>query len=142
MLLYRAAEPAGLVALQRQRWDPVLDWARDTLGARFVTVEGVMFVTQPPDAIAAAAAAIPNGAAIENAWRLGALNVVTTLTGSGLLALALAAGRITVDEAWAAAHADEDWNMEFWGRDELALQRRAYRFAEISAAATVLSLLR
>jgi chaperone required for assembly of F1-ATPase len=142
MLLYRAAEPAGLVALQRQRWDPVLDWARDTLGARFVTVEGVMFVTQPPDAIAAAAAAIPNGANIENAWRLGALNVVTTLTGSGLLALALAAGRITVDEAWAAAHADEDWNMKFWGRDELALQRRAYRFAEISAAATVLSLLR
>jgi chaperone required for assembly of F1-ATPase len=142
MLLYRAAEPAGLVALQRQRWDPVLDWARDTLGARFVTVEGVMFVTQPPDAIAAAAAAIPNGAAIENAWRLGALNVVTTLTGSALLALALAAGRITADEAWAAAHADEDWNMEFWGRDELALQRRAYRFAEISAAATVLSLLR
>jgi chaperone required for assembly of F1-ATPase len=142
MLLYRAAEPSGLVAMQRQRWGPVLDWARDTLGARFVTVEGVMFVTQPPDAIAAAAAAIPNGANIENAWRLGALNVVTTLTGSGLLALALAAGRITVDEAWAAAHADEYWNMKFWGRDELALQRRAYRFAEISAAATVLSLLR
>ena len=142
MLLYRAAEPAGLVALQRQRWDPVLGWARETLGARFVTVEGVMFATQPAEAIAAAAAAIPNGADIESAWRLGALNVVTTLTGSALLALALAAGRTTVDEAWAAAHADEDWNMEFWGRDELALQRRAYRFAEMAAAAKVLSLLR
>ena len=32
--------------------------------------------------------------------------------------------------------------MEFWGRDELALQRRAYRFAEMQAAAKVLSLLR
>ncbi len=142
LLLYRAAEPAGLVAMQRGRWDPVLDWARETLGARFVTVEGVMFATQPAEAIAAAAAAIPKGETIENAWRLGALNVVTTLTGSALLALALAAGRITADEAWAAAHADEDWNMEFWGRDELALQRRAYRFAEMKAAATVLSLLR
>ena len=58
------------------------------------------------------------------------------------LAEALAAGHITVDEAWAAAHADEDWNMECWGRDELALQRRAYRFAEMAAAAKVLSLLR
>jgi chaperone required for assembly of F1-ATPase len=142
LLLYRAGEPSGLVAMQRQHWDPVLDWARDTLGARLVTVEGVMFATQPAKAIAAAAAAIPNGAEIESAWRLGALNVVTTLTGSALLALALAAGRITVDDAWAAAHADEDWNMKFWGRDELALQRRAYRFAEMKAAATVLSLLR
>jgi chaperone required for assembly of F1-ATPase len=142
LLLYRAAEPAGLVAMQRQRWDLVLDWAHETLGARFVTVDGVMFAEQPAETIAAAAAAIPNGADTESAWRLGALNVVTTLTGSGLLALALAAGRINVDETWAAAHADEDWNMEFWGRDELALQRRAYRFAEMSAAATVLSLLR
>ena len=77
-----------------------------------------------------------------NAWRLGALNVVTTLTGSALLALALAAGRITSDEAWTAAHVDEDWNMSFWGRDELALQRRAYRFAEMQAAALVLDKLR
>ena len=101
-----------------------------------------MFVAQPAEAIAAVAEAIPNGADIASAWRLGALNVVTTLTGSGLLALALAAGRITLDEAWAAAHVDEDWNMNFWGRDELALQRRTYRFAEMGAAATVLSLLR
>jgi chaperone required for assembly of F1-ATPase len=142
LLLYRAAEPAGLVALQRQRWDPVLDWAREALGARFVTVEGVMFAAQPAQAIVAAARAIPNGADIVNAWRLGALNVITTLTGSGLLALALAAGRINVDEAWVAAHTDEDWNMELWGRDELALQRRAYRFAEMSAAALVLNALR
>jgi chaperone required for assembly of F1-ATPase len=142
LLFYRATEPAGLVAMQRARWDPVLGWARETLGARFVTIEGVMFVAQPAEAVAAAAAAIPLGADIEGAWRLGALNVVTTLTGSALLALTLAAGRLTVDEVWSAAHADEDWNMEFWGRDELALQRRAFRFAEMVAAATVLDALR
>jgi len=38
----------------------------------------------------------------------------------------------------AAAHVDEDWNMEQWGRDELALERRAFRFAEFQAAAKVL----
>jgi chaperone required for assembly of F1-ATPase len=54
------------------------------------------------------------------------------------MALALAHGRLTVDEAWAAAHVDEDWNMEQWGRDELALERRAFRLAELQAAATVL----
>ena len=66
--------------------------------------------------------------------------MVTTLTGSALLALALAYGRLSLDEAWQAAHVDEDWNMELWGRDELALERRAFRFAEMQAAATVLSL--
>jgi chaperone required for assembly of F1-ATPase len=142
MLFYRAAEPDKLVARQEQQWDPVVAWARDELGARFVLAQGVVHATQPAEAIAAARRAIPQGANAREAWRLGAINVVTSLTGSALLALALAAGRVTVDEAWTAAHVDEDWNIESWGRDELALQRRAYRFAEMQAAAAVLDALR
>jgi chaperone required for assembly of F1-ATPase len=141
LVFYRAASPGGLVASQRAHWDPVVEWAREKLGAGFVLVEGVMHTPQPAAAIAAAAKAIPKGAGIKECWRLGALNVVTTLTGSALLALALAGGHITASEAWTAAHVDEDWNMQFWGRDEV-LQRRAYRFAELQAAAAVLSSLR
>lgn len=143
LLFYRAADPEGLVAVQRRHWDAILDWARETLGARFLLAESVMHVTQPGEAIAAAMTAVPRHATeASDHWRLGALNVVTTLTGSALLALALAAGRLSVEDAWAAAHVDEDWNMQFWGRDELALQRRAYHFAEMAAAATVLDALR
>jgi chaperone required for assembly of F1-ATPase len=65
---------------------------------------------------------------------------ITALTGSALIALALADGVLDVEAAWAAAHVDEDWQMSQWGRDELALARRAYRFAEMQAAATVLRL--
>jgi chaperone required for assembly of F1-ATPase len=133
LVYYRAGGPEGLVMRQNRAWDPVLAWARDVLGARFLLAEGLVFVTQSPEALAAAAAAIPR-----DQWRLGAVNAVTTLTGSALIALALAGGALTVDEAWAAAHVDEDWNMDFWGRDELALERRAYRFAEMQAAALVL----
>jgi chaperone required for assembly of F1-ATPase len=142
LLFYRASDPPGLVARQRAHWDPIVEWARETLGARFVLVEGVIYAPQPDAAVAKAMAAIPEGADIKQAWRLGALNVVTTLSGSGLLALALSAGRLSADEAWTAAHVDEDWSLEFWGRDELALQRRAYRFAEMQAAARVLDALR
>ena len=142
LLFYRASEPAGLVASQREHWDPIVDWARETFGARFTLAEGVMHVAQPAAAIASTAAAIPNGATMKDAWRLGALNVITTLTGSGLLALALAANRLTTDETWAAAHVDEDWNMSLWGRDELMLTRRAYRVAEMHTAAAVLDALR
>jgi chaperone required for assembly of F1-ATPase len=63
---------------------------------------------------------------------------ITTLTGSGLLALALAHKQIDTDAAWAAAHVDEDWQMQHWGRDDVAIARRDYRFGEMQAAATVL----
>jgi chaperone required for assembly of F1-ATPase len=134
LLFYRAAGPERLVARQKQHWDPVLEWARTALGARFLTGTGVMPLLQPEQALAAARAAIPR-----EPWRLGAVHAVTTLTGSALLALALAHGAIGCEAAWAAAHVDEDWNMELWGEDALALQRRAFRFAEMQAAARVLA---
>ena len=135
LVCYRADVPEGLVAAQAQHWDPVLAWARDAHGARFVLSEGVVFVAQPEGAIAAARGAIPS-----HPWRLGAVHLITTLTGSALIGLAVAAQALTVDEAWAAAHVDEDWNMKLWGRDEIALARRATRFADMQAAGTVLSL--
>jgi len=133
LMFYRAPGPAGLVAWQAEAWDPVLAWMRETLGARFVLAEGIAFVAQPAQSLAAASSAIPT-----DPWRLGAMHAVTTLTGSALIAIALARGALSVDAAWAAAHVDEDWNMKFWGRDALALERRAARFSEMQAAATVL----
>jgi chaperone required for assembly of F1-ATPase len=135
LLCYRAGTPEGLVRWQTQQWDPILDWARTALGARFILGEGIVFVTQPEGAVAAARAAIPS-----DPWRLGAAHVVTALTGSALIALALCAGRIDVDAAWTASNVDEDWNMHLWGRDEMALAARAVRFADLQAAGTVLAL--
>jgi len=135
LVVYRAEGPAGLVARQSEVWDPVLAFARDDLGARFVQIEGVMHSPQPPQAIDAARAHIP-----ADAWRLAAVSSITTLTGSALLALMLVRGVITPDAAWAAAHLDEDWQMAQWGRDERALERRAYRRADFDAAVTVLKL--
>ena len=42
---------------------------------------------------------------------------MTTLTGSALLALAHARGHLAAEEAWAAAHVDEDWQISRWGED-------------------------
>jgi chaperone required for assembly of F1-ATPase len=135
LVCYRADQPDGLVARQSAAWDPVVAWARDALGARFVLTTGIAHVAQPAEAIAALARTIPN-----DPWRLGAVSVVTTLTGSALLALALSAGALDAQTVWTAAHVDEDWNASFWGHDELALKRRAFREAEMNAAASVLAL--
>lgn len=135
MLCYRADTPPGLVTRQAQHWDPVIAWARDSLGARFVLVEGIVYVAQPDDTIAKTRAAIP-----QDHWRLGAVASLTTLTGSALLALALAHDGIDAEAAWAAANVDEDWQMESWGSDDEALTRRGFRRADFDAAVSVLKL--
>ncbi|MCC8943199.1 ATPase, partial [Bradyrhizobium sp. Arg68] len=71
-------------------------------------------------------------------WSVAALHVVTTLTGSALLALALAHGFRDEDQVWAAAHVDEDWNIEKWGVDEEVAARRAARLVDFRAAAGIL----
>jgi chaperone required for assembly of F1-ATPase len=136
LLCYRAEAPAGLVECQSQAWDPLLAWAQGTHGARFVLTHGLAHVPQPATALAVMRALIPH-----EPWRLGALSSITSLTGSGLIALALAEGRLDTEAAWAAAHVDEDWQMAQWGRDELALAAREFRYADFQAAATVLRLL-
>lgn len=135
LLCYRAERPAGLVARQAAAWDPVLAWAHEALGARFILSEGVMHVAQPDKTIDAIRASIP----ARDGWRVGATHVLTTLMGSALLALAVLHGRLTPDEAWAAAHVDEDFQVEHWGADEEAAERRAARAIELEAAATVLA---
>jgi chaperone required for assembly of F1-ATPase len=135
LLFYRADAPAGLVAKQSQAWDPLLAWAREVYGARFVLAEGIVHTPQPHDAVAAMRATIPG-----DPWRLTAVSLITTLTGSALLALALAHDALNADAAWSAAHVDEDWQMSQWGQDQLALERRAFRAAEFQAAVTVLKL--
>jgi|SRR5437588_754661 chaperone required for assembly of F1-ATPase len=160
LIFYRAETPAPLRARQAQHWDPIVAWARQALGADFQIATGVVHIAQPPAALDAAGAAIPDDATqeailedaiqgdailrdaiLEGNWRLGALHAATTLTGSALIALALMRGVITPEAAWAAAHVDEDWNMAQWGSDEIALQRRAFRFTEFAAAAEVLRVL-
>jgi chaperone required for assembly of F1-ATPase len=137
LLFYRADGPDALVAKQGAAWDPIVRWAADDLGARFVLAEGIVYARQPDQAIAAAEKAIP-----ADPWIVGALHAVTTLTGSALLALALMRGFADAEAIWRAAHVDEDWNFETWGFDDLAMTRRAAREAEFNAAALVLNTMR
>jgi chaperone required for assembly of F1-ATPase len=138
LICYRAEEPEALAALQGAAWDPMLRWAEAELGTRFATAKGVIPVEQRPEALERVGAAV----APFDAMALTALHVMTTLTGSAILALAHAAGRISVEEAWTAAHVDEDWQISQWGVDVEAAERRARRRADMQAASRFLDLLR
>lgn len=139
LLCYRADAPAGLVERQTQAWDPVLDWAERALGARLLLAEGIIHVAQPRRAMDAIGEHL---ALRQDPLRLAALHLMTSLTGSALLAMAVEAGEIDAETAWAAAHIDEDWQAEQWGQDSEAMARRAHRKRDMMAAAQLLETLR
>lgn len=134
MIFYRADTPHELVERQNEGWNPVLEWAANELGARFILAVGVMHQEQPKAALEAFEQALEKH---REPFALSALHVMTTLTGSALIGLALAEGRLTLDEAWQLAHLDEDWTDEHWGVDAEAVHRRAKRFEEMTAAHAV-----
>lgn len=139
LLCYRATEPPALASAQAAAWDPVLDFVRERFGARMILAEGVVFAAQPAGAVEAIARAVDRIASGPHAaLRIAALHVATTLTGSALLALAVEAGALSCEDAWRAAHVDEDEQMRVWGFDAEALRRRAARLADMEAACAVL----
>ena len=137
LLLYRAEAPAALVHLQQAAWDPVLAWANTHLGARLAVTSGVMPRSQQHLQLERIARALK----AYDALQLTALHEITTLTGSALLALAHANGRLSARQAWDAAHVDEDWQISQWGEDSLAKAHRAFRWSQMAAACRLLALL-
>ena len=137
LLCYRADRPEELCERQAAHWDPVLAWAGAELGARLRLSQGVVHVQQPSESLERIRSALETG----DAFALTALHVITTLTGSALLAIAHWRGVLTAEQAWTAAHVDEDWQIEKWGADSEAEARRAFRRKEMDAACRFLALL-
>ncbi len=135
LVCYRAEGPQSLVEAQEAAWRPVVAWAPAALGVSLVLAQGVVPVAQDPRLVDAAAGAV----APLDPLALAALHTATSLTGSALIALAMARGALAPEAAWAAAHVDEDWQMSRWGRDEAALAQREARWREMAAAALILA---
>lgn len=137
LLCYRA-EDSRLAARQAAAWDPLLDWAAETLEARLRVTIGVMPVAQEPAALAALHAAV----AREDAWSLAALGIIVPALGSLVLGLALVGARLPVAGALAAARIDEAFQQEFWGVDAEADARAEAVAADVALAAHLLALSR
>ncbi|HEX4298909.1 MAG TPA: ATP12 family protein [Devosia sp.] len=136
LLLYRADAPETLVRRQEDVWDAVLVKLARHFDIKFQPTIGVVHQAQPAPTLARLDAAL--GA--EEVLPLAALNVLTSITGSGLLAIAHRAGLIDAETMWAAAHVDEDHNIALWGEVEEITVRRAQRRSEFDAAVRLLAL--
>jgi chaperone required for assembly of F1-ATPase len=137
LVCYRAAHPPTLAARQEATWQPLLDWAAGRYDAGLAVTSGVLPTPQSPTSLRAYAAAV---AALDD-FRLTALQSATAACGSLVIALALYEGRIEADAAFAASQLDETFQIEAWGEDAEATQRRALLAEDIKAAAQFFELL-
>ena len=129
LLCHRVESPIELARRQINAWQPLLDWADTTYGARLNVTTGIVPAIQPDVAVAALRTAVEQ----HNGMRLEALHNATTLLGSVILALALLAGRIKAAVAFEASQIDETYQLERWGEDAEAASRRAALRREIDA---------
>ncbi len=137
LLYYRAESPDPLIARQIAAWDPWLDWARTRYDVHFETTAGIIHRAQPSATLARLAEAVR----ALDPFHLAGLSPAVTITGSLLLALALAERAGDPDTLWTAANVDEDWQAELWGQDALAAQALANKRREYDAAVTFLTAL-
>jgi chaperone required for assembly of F1-ATPase len=116
LLCYRADGPAELAARQTDGWDPLLAWSATALDAPLTATVGVMPVGQPAESLARLTARITQ----MTAFQLTGFHDLVAISGSLVLALAVADRRLSAPEAWHLSRLDEHWQAEVWGRDEEA----------------------
>jgi chaperone required for assembly of F1-ATPase len=119
-LCYRAKQPETLVVRQHHAFQPWLDWAAATYGARLITTQEVIHVAQPPEAVAALRRAVT----ALDASTLAALVVIVPALGSVVLGLAVAEGQLSAAQAYTISLIDELFQEEIFGADAEAAKRR------------------
>jgi chaperone required for assembly of F1-ATPase len=131
LLCYRAQSPTELVSLQSAQWDPMLEWVSAHYGVRLLTGSGVVHVQQPPDTMARLGEAV----AAHDDFALAALHVTASITGSLVLALALAENAINPAQAFQLSRIDETYQAGLWGEDAEAAARARGLAREMDVAA-------
>ncbi|NBD29184.1 MAG: ATPase [Alphaproteobacteria bacterium] len=136
LLCYRAEGPDELCERQRVGWDPLLDWAEETFGARLRLAQGVMPVAQDARALERLRCATRD----QSVFQLTALHDLVTITGSLVLGLAVSRGHLGADLAFDLSRLDEDWQIEQWGADDEALSAAKAKRDQLNQAATLYSM--
>lgn len=138
LVCYRAEEPDELVERQAKLWNPLLDWASRRYDAHLLVTSGIIHRPQPAHALQALRAAVDE----LDEWRLTALQNTIGITGSLLVSLALVDGHLTAEQAFDLAQLDENFQIEKWGEDYEAADRRAVQRADLAHTVRFLDLLR
>jgi chaperone required for assembly of F1-ATPase len=114
LLCYRADAPEELVERQAAQWNPMLEWAAETLGARLETRTGVIHAPQNPKSVEL----LRKRTYELDFFELAAFHDLVSLSGSLVLGFAAALGERPAEDLWIISRLDEIWQEELWGEDD------------------------
>ena len=127
LVCYPAENPAALVALQEERWGVWRTWFENRFGAKLEITTGLAAIAQDENLRKSVAAYIMS----LSDDHFTVLQLVTSLSGSLVLALAFTEGEAAPEDVIKAAFAEEDYQGTIYGADRygedpmLAKQRKA-----------------
>lgn len=129
-LCYRAHPDEPLYRRQLEAWEPLLSAFEAREGVALARVSGVIHRPQTAEALEVLRARLET----LDAFALAALEVLTSLAASLSIGLSALVEGADGDALWDAANLEEDWQMEQWGEDTLATERRERRTREFLSA--------
>ena len=129
-LCYRADPEDPLYARQIEVWEPLLQAAEQRWHVQFERISGVIHRPQNAQTLARLEQAL----ARYDHFTLAALTTLSALSASLALALTALEPGADATSLWEAANLEEDWQVQLWGADTEAADRRARRLAAFCAA--------
>lgn len=137
-LCYRADPDEPLFKRQQDLWEPLLTRAEAQYGVTFTRVSGIIHRPQSEATLAALRATLDT----RDDFTLAALRMLSSLAASLVIALAAVAPGADAHALWKAANLEEDWQVELWGEDWEAAERRAARLEAFTLAMRLAGLVR
>lgn len=129
-LLYRADPDEPLYARQQEVWEPIVQSMEARLGAAFTRISGIIHRPQSEEALGKLHEELTK----QSPFALTAIEMMTYLAASLITGFSAAQSDADAQALWDAANLEEDWQIEQWGRDEEAEERRTKRNADFLKA--------
>jgi chaperone required for assembly of F1-ATPase len=130
LVCHRAEAPPELVARQQTTWQPLLDWLARQFDAPLTATGGILPKPQPEGSLKALRCVLKG----LDDFRLAGLSVAVASSGSLVIGLAMLERRLDTAQAFEASELDATYQIEQWGEDSIAMQRRAELRNELAVA--------
>ncbi|CDO38836.1 ATP12 family chaperone protein [Novosphingobium sp. KN65.2] len=129
-LCYRADPEDALFKRQQDVWEPLLKRAEERWGLTFTRVSGIIHKPQPAQTLARLEQVLHE----QDDFTLAGLRMLTSLAASLVVGLFATEPDADSEALWRAANLEEDWQIELWGEDWEAAERRKTRLEAFELA--------
>ncbi len=119
VVCYFARSPKDLIKKQNKHWLPLIIFMQDFYNINILYTSKISAISQNKDSLSKLKLILSK----KNNFELSAIAVLSQLTNSIIISLALVNDKINVKNAFECSNLDEIYQSSFWGKDEEAFTR-------------------